>query len=603
VDHTTLCPSCFESTGAADPCPHCGYTSNAPSSHIFLKPGTVLFGKYMVGRVLGQGGFGITYLGWDMNLDVKLAIKEFFPHGLVNREPGESYIVSFTGTASDEYSYGIERFLDEAKTLARFEDHPNIVSVRDFFRENNTAYMVMGFVEGITLEKHLENQGGKIPFDRAVEILMPVMDALREVHEVGFLHRDISPDNMVISNKGRVVLIDFGAARQAMGDKSRSMSVIMKAGYSPIEQYQSKGKQGPWTDIYAVAATFYHAITGQAPLEAIDRMAQDDLIPPSQLKITIAHYQEQTLLKALAVGAEGRFQTVESFQASLAIVKPEKTVTQQASDNKKIVAPAVIKGSAREGAALYYIDYAKGTMPLERLPIGTRVADPTWVWVHRTGSNYTGSGEKKPVIWVVVDKDHYEGLPSHVTLLAEELIGKYTFDNSKRWLGLISGRNHWGESGTGSATRGLRPWLNSSGIHAGEGFYQAFSDRFKGAILTTTLPSREWKNGTTYSTNDHVFIPSTTELGYSAHKRTYPIGMVYPYFSGEGNAKRLARLGDEARSYWLRSPASFRGNIVRLVYSAGGFLYLVGGLADFGDGGVRPALNLKSGILVSEIMD
>jgi serine/threonine protein kinase len=154
MDFSQFCPNCFEPIGAADPCPACGYTASAEGANLlYLKPGTQLAGKYMVGQVLGQGGFGITCLGWDMNLDVKLAIKEFFPQGFVSRQPGADYIVSFASTAADEYSYGIERFLYEAKTLSRFEDHPNTVSVRDFFRENNTAYMIMSFVEGITFEK------------------------------------------------------------------------------------------------------------------------------------------------------------------------------------------------------------------------------------------------------------------------------------------------------------------------------------------------------------------------------------------------------------------------------------------------------------------
>ncbi len=318
IDYHNLCLGCMETRGAVDPCPQCGYTAGAEGANLlYLKPGTRLAGKYIVGRVLGQGGFGITYLGWDTNLDVKLAIKEFFPQGLVSRQPGESYIVSFAGTASEEYSYGIERFLDEAKTLARFEDHPNIVSVRDFFRENKTAYMVMGFVEGITFEKHLENQGGLIDFDRAVEILMPVMDALREVHEVGFLHRDISPDNMVISKKGRVALIDFGAAREEMRGVSKSMSVILKKGYAPEEQYRSRGKQGPWTDVYAVGATLYRAVTGKVPPEAMDRLVEESLARPSEYGIKIPPGKEQALLTALSVSGKDRYQSMEDFQTAL----------------------------------------------------------------------------------------------------------------------------------------------------------------------------------------------------------------------------------------------------------------------------------------------
>ncbi len=201
--------------------------------------------------------------------------------------------------------------------MARFEYHPNIVTIRDFFKENDTAYMVMSYIEGLTLIEYLNRAGGKIPVDKAVQIIMPVTDALREIHEMSIMHRDISPDNIFIDIKGRVVLIDFGAARQEMREKSKSLSVILKAGYAPEEQYRSRGKQGPWTDIYATAATMYRCITGQVIPEAIDRLAEDDLKPPSRLGVVIEQEREDSLLKALAVKAGDRFQTVEEFQVGL----------------------------------------------------------------------------------------------------------------------------------------------------------------------------------------------------------------------------------------------------------------------------------------------
>ncbi len=267
---------------------------------------------------------------------------------------------------------------------------------------------------------------------------------------------------------------------------------------------------------------------------------------------------------------------------------------------KESTVSAAIKNVDSATKADYCIDYDAGNINLGDLPIGTRLVDPTCVWEFRTGNNYTGSGEKKPVTWIIVAKDHYKDLPAHVTMLAEELIGKHAFDSRKRLLGLIAGNNHWGESGTANATRGLRPWLNSTGIHSGEGFYRAFSDSFKEAVLITTVPNREWKNGSAYSTQDRVFIPSTTELGDTAHSNTYQIGSVYPYFQGAGDAKRVARLGGETPWYWTRSPDSYYGNYVRYVYYAGEF-YNVLLYASNDDGGVRPALNLKSEILVSEI--
>ncbi len=318
MEYHNLCYGCFTDKENQDTCPCCGYVPDSSlEAGLYLTPGTLLSGKYLVGRVLGQGGFGITYLGWDTNLDIRIAIKEFFPQGLVSRVPGENSVISYTGEIKEQFNFGVESFLRESKTLARFEHHPNIVTVRDYFEANNTTYMVMSFIEGITLLEYLNRSGGKIPVEQAVQIVLPVTDALKEVHAAGILHRDISPDNIFIAKEGRIILIDFGAARQEMREKSKSISVILKAGYAPEEQYRTKGKQGPWTDIYAVGATLYHCITGNKPPEAIDRLAEDDLVPPSQLGIAIDPAREAALLNALAVKDSDRSQTVQEFQAAL----------------------------------------------------------------------------------------------------------------------------------------------------------------------------------------------------------------------------------------------------------------------------------------------
>jgi len=257
--------------------------------------------------------------------------------------------------------------------------------------------------------------------------------------------------------------------------------------------------------------------------------------------------------------------------------------------------PAFIAGLDAD----YYIDYENGTIFLGDLPIGARVVDPSWEWEFRTGENYIRKpGDiTKPVTWLIVARDHFSGLGPHVTLLSEELIGIYIFDNSTN-KGSGYGSNHWGESGTANATHGLRPWLNSGGIHSGEGFYQAFSESFKNAVLTTTIPNREWLNGNAYTSSDKVFIPSTTEYGDITHRDTYQIGSVYAYFQGDSTANRAARFGAETWRCWTRSPDAHVSFVVRHISPDGGFYSYA---ADVSDYGVRPALNLKSDILVSEI--
>lgn len=318
MDFKEICLGCMENKGESMQCPSCGYREDAiPGSPFHLLPGTVLLDKYLLGRVLGQGGFGITYLAWDLNLKLKLAVKEYFPQELASRSAGQSEISAYSDSMGTQYEYGLNKFLQEAQTLAQFEGHPNIVSVRDYFKANSTAYFVMSYVEGITLKEYLVDSGDILPVEEALMIIAPVLDALREVHGVQILHRDISPDNIYINRRGQVILLDFGAARQAISDKGRSLSIILKPGYAPEEQYRVHGDQGPWTDIYSVAATLYRAITGQMPPESLERLSEDKLVPPSKLGIIITPNREAALLKALSVKSRDRYQSVDEFQGAL----------------------------------------------------------------------------------------------------------------------------------------------------------------------------------------------------------------------------------------------------------------------------------------------
>lgn len=299
-------------------CPVCGWHSEMrPANDYCLPPETRLQGRYVVGRVLGYGGFGVTYLGWDSTLNVKTAIKEYFPTGLAVRHPDRCTVFA-AGAQRERYQNGLERFLSEARDLARFDDHPGIVGVRDFFADNGTAYMVMQYLEGWTLKAFLALQPAKtMSFAGALRVLLPILQALDSVHGKGLVHRDVSPDNLYLTRQGQVKLLDFGAARETAMAQEQSVSVVLKPGYAPLEQYQSHGRQGAWTDVYAAAATLHFLITGEAPPDAISRAAAETLQLPSQMGADLSPAAEDVLLCALSLYPEDRFQSVAEFKAAL----------------------------------------------------------------------------------------------------------------------------------------------------------------------------------------------------------------------------------------------------------------------------------------------
>lgn len=323
VSNMHRCSNCFATNERDEICARCGYNERINEAYPnALTSGTILNGQYLVGRVLGQGGFGITYLGLDLHLEFKVAIKEYYPEGLVTRAVTRSHLTIYSGEKEQYFQYGAERFLEEAKILGKFQNSSSIVPVRAFFKENNTAYFVMDYIEGSSFKQYLKKMKGRILFGDAILLLAPIMEALEDVHKAGLLHRDISPENIYITNRGESKLLDFGAARYTLGEHSKSLSVILKPGYAPEEQYRSKGKQGSWTDVYALAATIYTAITGGLPPDALDRLDQDDIKKPSQLGVIIPPHAEAALMKALAVKAQDRCQTVRAFRTALTF--PEK---------------------------------------------------------------------------------------------------------------------------------------------------------------------------------------------------------------------------------------------------------------------------------------
>ncbi len=278
-----------------------------------LRKGTRLIGRYTIEGVLGQGGFGITYLGIDELHEKKVAIKEFFPQGIVTRniEYQDTVTVTFVGE-KDNYEKGKERFLKEARTMAKFSKDEGIVKALDFFGINNTAYIVMEYLEGITLKQYLrENQ--RIAPEDLIELLVPLIESLDEIHSQGMIHRDISPDNIMVLPDGRIKLMDFGAARDYTEFGEKSLSIVLKPGYAPPEQYQTHGIQGPWTDIYALCATMYKCITGENPPDAIERVMDDHLKKISAFGIPVLPQIEEAIIKGMSVAANDRYQNVGDF--------------------------------------------------------------------------------------------------------------------------------------------------------------------------------------------------------------------------------------------------------------------------------------------------
>ena len=278
-----------------------------------LRKGTRLIGRYTIEGVLGQGGFGITYLGIDELHEKKVAIKEFFPQGIVTRniEYQDTVTVTFVGE-KDNYEKGKERFLKEARTMAKFSKDKGIVKALDFFEINNTAYIVMEYLEGVTLKQYLR-ENKRIDAEDLVELLVPLIESLDEIHSQGLIHRDISPDNIMVLPDGRIKLMDFGAARDYTEFGEKRLSIVLKPGYAPPEQYQTHGVQGPWTDIYALCATMYKCITGENPPDAIERVMDDHLKKISAFGIPVLPQIEEAIIKGMSVAANDRYQNVGDF--------------------------------------------------------------------------------------------------------------------------------------------------------------------------------------------------------------------------------------------------------------------------------------------------
>ncbi len=321
LNNRTMCENCFSHI-STELCPYCGYSkTDGSKTPNLLTPGTVLLGKYIIGKAIGVGGFGITYLGYDAISAKKIAIKEYFPQSLVYRGTDSQTVSVASMDNKDALTKGKEKFYDEAKLISRFNGNPNIVSVYEFFYENNTAYFVMEYLKGTDLKHYIADKGGRISAGEVLTILNDVTSALMVAHSANVLHRDISPDNIFLCEDDSIKLIDFGAARQYSNEQSKSMSVIVKQGFAPLEQYQKRGKQGPWTDIYALGATAYYGLTGKLLDDPISRLESD--IFPGFEELGIDENLYAIIMKCIKLPIPERYANMFELRSDLNALKIE----------------------------------------------------------------------------------------------------------------------------------------------------------------------------------------------------------------------------------------------------------------------------------------
>ncbi len=572
-----------------------------------LRKGTRLIGRYTIEKVLGQGGFGITYLGIDELHEKKVAIKEFFPQGIVTRniEYEDAVTVTFVGE-KDNYNKGKEKFLKEARIMARFSKDEGIVKAQDFFEINNTAYIVMEYLEGITLKQYLrENE--RIEPEELLELFVPLIESLDEIHSQGLIHRDISPDNIMVLLGGKIKLMDFGAARDYTDFGEKSLSLILKPGYAPPEQYQTHGVQGPWTDIYALCATMYKCLTGENPPDAIERVMDDNLKEISEFGIPVSKQMEETIIKGMSISARNRYQNIEEFCEDLYALSEEtltleeeeskveetlieedmKTFSQEAEEEKKYVLhnpkiendPFVKSGKKVIWDCLWFGKYPQKQIIQEDGAIYSVLKNEiNWDLnndviingskYHKTENNYF---KYEPIKWRVL---HYEN--SEAFLLADAILDSQPYHSENEEI-------DWEKSS-------IRAWLNNEFIN------KAFSNEENKAINTVELINKDnSKYGTQggKNTSDKLFLLSLSEVDETEESKEYG------FWDKKTRKCKNDNFSEETYFWWLRSPGNSSHDAAGVYYY--GWVFGYGYDVQEAAGGIRPALylNLSSSDLFS----
>lgn len=340
------CMNCFSVKGQFEVCPYCGYADGTPPEQPhYLTPGTVLNKHFIVGTVIGFGGFGITYKCFDTTLGVTVAVKEFYPIGLVNRSPGQSKVGLLPGEKQEQFKEQLNRFLMEARSVAQFGKAKDIVNIYDYFEENGTAYIIMEHIEGVLLKDYLDSQGAIDP-NVAMAIIIPIIEAAKKIHSKGIIHRDLSPDNIFLIDENTIKVFDFGAAQLNDSKEGMAGEKVIKVGYSAPEQYRDKSKQDFYTDIYSIGAIMYQMLTGLKPMESTEREHKDTLKSPMQLGVSLNSNVDRAVMEALAVRPSLRFQGIQQFEDALRSKRvaeyPKEKLKKQKRRRNGIISLAVL---------------------------------------------------------------------------------------------------------------------------------------------------------------------------------------------------------------------------------------------------------------------
>lgn len=397
-------------------CPHCGYDMGSqPDFLYYLSPGIVLQNRYHVGVVIGFGGFGILYKAWDEQLKTVTAIKEYYPIRLAERIPDSREVTVYAGRSMQEYEAGLERFLEEARNICKFSSHRNVVNAYNFFKENGTAYIVMEYLDGLTLRSFLKANGEKISLAYAKEIILSVANALQALHKEQIIHRDISPDNIFLLSDGRIKLIDFGAARLSVDEKERR-PIELKPGYAPPEQYQVAGEQGPWTDVYGLGATMYRAITGSVPTESVRREQEDTLQPPCELVEGLPEYIDTAIMRSMELDIHNRFSSVDGFVDVLTKKKKVLPLHEEIRRRKKRRRYSFL-------ISLTLLLIAGGIVGVQMYEAvcGTSVSTPLEIWIcAKEGENAEALQEYYKTVSNEVFGEDYPNVPLEIEVIPQE---------------------------------------------------------------------------------------------------------------------------------------------------------------------------------------